>query len=433
MDLLQQLAAREVRSVYLVTYSQADITRFTKNVFAQVVKDKFEENHVRVVHWVCCRELHRDAGYHFHLAIKLNKIKRWLSVKQCIQEEQGIVLHFSSNHRDYYSAWDYVRKYGDYVESEGHPDLLSAGLPRTTRALEARRKRRGDAHSSQGKKPKLTNLIVSDAILQNKIKTSTELLALANIQKKSGKTDLASFILNKGIKKIQELIDTTWDMENAEGKLVREKLSRMDICRGFLERGCVNDCNGAWLTTALKTLQNNNIERGDFSHAVTDLLQNGRSKYRNIMLIGPTNCGKTFMLQPLSVIFQCFQNPATSSFAWVGVESAEIIILNDLRWTPRLITWQDFLLLLEGQPIHLPAPKSHFAKDIFLQKDIPIFATSSERISLVKGGVLLQRETEMMNVRWRVFEMNHQVKQSDQIDVPPCGRCFAELIVVNNL
>ena len=152
----------------------------------------------------------------------------------------------------------------------------------------------------------------------------------------------------------------------------------------------MENCNGEWLTTALTTLRNNSIGIGEFSRAVTLLLEKGCSKYCNIMLVDPTNCGKTFLLQPLNCIFNCFQNPATSSFAWVGVENTELIILNHLRWSPRLITWQDFLLLLEGQPKHLPAPKSHFAKDIFLEKDVPIFATSSERLCLVKGGVLLQ-------------------------------------------
>lgn len=111
------------------------------------------------------------------------------------------------------------------------------------------------------------------------------------------------------------------------------------------------------------------------------------------MLVGPTHCGKTYLLQPLRKVFTCFQPPASSSFASVGAENAKVIILNDLRWNSRLITWQDFLLLLEEQPIHLPAPKSHYAQDIYLEKDLPIFATSSEPISLVKSGLLLKQET----------------------------------------
>ena len=43
-----------------------------------------------------------------------------------------------------------------------------------------------------------------------------------------------------------------------------------------------------------------------------------------------------------------FRNPATGTFAWVGAEEAEIIMLNDFRWKPSIIAWADMLLLLEG-------------------------------------------------------------------------------------
>ena len=69
-------------------------------------------------------------------------------------------------------------------------------------------------------------------------------------------------------------------------------------------------------------------------------------------------------------------NPSTNRFAWVGVEQAEIIFLNDFRWSEKLISWQDLLKLLEGDAVHIAAPKTHFSKDIVMDKDTPIFATS---------------------------------------------------------
>lgn len=54
------------------------------------------------------------------------------------------------------------------------------------------------------------------------------------------------------------------------------------------------------------------------------------------MITGPANCGKSFLIGPLSTIFRTFQNPATSSFAWVGVEDAEVIVLNDFRWSQQV-------------------------------------------------------------------------------------------------
>ena len=110
---------------------------------------------------------------------------------------------------------------------------------------------------------------------------------------------------------------------------------------------------------ALELLDKSRIEREEFSTAIKELPEKGRGKGRNISLTGPTNCGKTCVLNPLTKIFDAFCNPTTGSFAWIGVEEREIIFLNDFRWDKSVIPWADMLLLLEGQLVHFPAPKTH--------------------------------------------------------------------------
>ena len=46
-----------------------------------------------------------------------------------------------------------------------------------------------------------------------------------------------------------------------------------------------------------------------------------------------------------------------------------------------------------GQKVHLPASKTHFSKDIKFTRDTPIFCTSKEELSFVRGGVLDERES----------------------------------------
>ena len=111
------------------------------------------------------------------------------------------------------------------------------------------------------------------------------------------------------------------------------------------------------------------------SRLLQDLLDKGRGKYRNIFIVGPANCGKKFMLNSLNKVFATFFNPATTTFAWVGAEHAECIFLIDFRWSAQEIPWHDLLLMLEGQPVHLPALKTHYAKDLIFDQDTPIFAT----------------------------------------------------------
>ena len=64
-----------------------------------------------------------------------------------------------------------------------------------------------------------------------------------------------------------------------------------------------------------------------------------------------------FRAGPLKSIYGTFCHPTTGTFAWVGAEEADIIMLNDFRLKPSIIAWDDMLLLLEGDIVHLPAPK----------------------------------------------------------------------------
>ena len=109
--------------------------------------------------------------------------------------------------------------------------------------------------------------------------------------------------------------------------------------------------------------------------------------------------------------------------------ASEVIFLNDFHWSPQIISWNDFLLMSEGQPVHLPAPKSHLCKDIVFDKDKPIFGTSKYELVSVRGGVVDERETEMIKVRWQIFHLSCQILQQDQQAVPPCGKCFACLVL----
>ena len=127
------------------------------------------------------------------------------------------------------------------------------------------------------------------------------------------------------------------------------------------------------------------------------------------MLTRPTNIGKTFLLLPLNKIYKSFANPPSTSFVWIGAEKAEIIFHNDFRWSPQIIPWHDLLLMLEGQLVHLPAPKCHLTKDITFDKGIPIFATSKQPIVCVKNGSLDEQESDMMTVKWKTFILHCQI------------------------
>ena len=98
-----------------------------------------------------------------------------------------------------------------------------------------------------------------------------------------------------------------------------------------------------------------------------------------------------------------------------------------------LICCKDLLLLQEDQPGKLPSPKNQFATDVCIKTDIPIFATSKANIEFVGMHIMRDnRETEIMDVRWKVFEYHHRIPQYEQKNIIPCPRCFAELIFLGN-
>ena len=113
------LSSQEVRSVYLVTYSQPDMDKFARQEdFASAVVESFSQGCAKVKHWSCCLEEHKDGGLHFHLAIKLYQNQRWISSKTYLIDVHGISVHYSNQHYNYYSAWRYVTKSDAFTHRE---------------------------------------------------------------------------------------------------------------------------------------------------------------------------------------------------------------------------------------------------------------------------------------------------------------------------
>ena len=271
-------------------------------------------------------------------------------------------------------------------------------------------------------------------MVSKKIKSETELFSEAHIQKEAGKTELANFLLNRSPKSIQDLILTTWKMEAATKTIEKQNILRMDVIRSCEQNDCVEGCSGEWFECANEVLTQNKIHPVIFAEAMRESLIKGRGKFRNIMIIGPANCAKTFILKPLQMIFETFSNPANNKYAWLGAEKAQLIFLNDFRWSSEMIAWKELLLLLEGQTVHLPSPKNHYASDIAIENDTPIVATSKERITFQgRFNSTDLGENEMMDARWKVFQFYHQIPQVKQCDVPACLKCFATLTLTGEL
>ena len=170
-------------------------------------------------------------------------------------------------------------------------------------------------------------------------------------------------------------------METAQQPLDRRLMSRIDILKKAYNDNSI--CGGEWLECAKLSLHNNGIKRNIFADAIVKLLAMGRGKGRNLYITGPANCGKTFSLDPLRVIYKTFESSATCSYAWLEVEETEVIFLDDFRYAPAILPWNDMLLLLEVHVVHFAAPNTSYARDIEFTCDTSVFATAKSSIVFI--------------------------------------------------
>ena len=80
----------------------------------------------------------------------------------------------------------------------------------------------------------------------------------------------------------------------------------------------------------------------------------------------------------------------------------------------------------------LTSPRNHFAHDVLLEGDAPVFATAGAEIEHPGSGIKGVQLTEMMANRWRVFNFFYQIRQDEEVDVPSCKSCFAKLVALGD-
>jgi len=429
---------------YLITYSKADQTKIPSRLFfGKALTSAFNAGKARakVKQWAVCLENHQDGTKHYHCCMLLTGPKKWVSVKRDFEQKYKVVLHFSDFHDHYISAYRYVCKEDTEVQhSPGHLDMSYVGSPKTKRCLAAyrqkrRRSKEGDAGPStsgrnQSAPVRLTDQMFGDFIERNGIHDLLELYAMAQTRKTNGDHTISNYVLGRSEKVIEEKIEKIWKMRRAAGDIARVNTSRLELLKAAVAKDKCDVENCIWLQSAREILKKNDHVPEEFGRRIRELLLLGRGKFRNLMLIGPTNCAKTFLLKPLTKIFSCFENPSNDKYGWVGVENKELILLQDFRYAKELIPWNTFLLLLEGETVKLPAPKNHFVSDIVIDTDIPIFATSKDRIKF-KGPYNAedQRETCMMDSRWQYVSFFYQIPKKDMLEIQPCAKCFATLVL----
>ena len=349
-----QLDVRHTREVFLITYSQAP-PQMTKEEFADMVVNSLVESGSNCVveKWVCSKEPHRRGGIHFHLTVKLNKQRRWLSAKNLMQERHGITLHFANRRKEdgesslYDGAYQYTVKGGDFIRSPGHPDPENEA-------------------EDEEKEVRMSNFDFMKLCVQKELRTVLQVQATAKHNSDGNEDSLAKFLSNKSKGRVAEILEMAWGIEEAPAKLARLELDRISILKDCEKLPCTCETPSLWQKLANEILELNGIAIDAYTQSVLAALTLGRGKFRNILHMGGTNRGKTFLIQPLKLIYTAFNNPSRGTFNWIGVNTAEIILLNDFRWASDVLPWEQMLLLLEGDIVRFPMPKNQYGAVLIL-------------------------------------------------------------------
>ena len=301
---------------YLVTYSQADIAKIPdKQAFSRAVLKAFETagGVGQPQYWATGEETHEEGGLHYHMILQLDSPRRWKSVKEALFQAEDIVVHFAEGYCSYSAGLNYVCKEDPHpLKSENHPEHLGQ-LGETRPHLKRKQtvtditltdsdgnvsteRRVVDVQEVKAaKKRRLSAGDIRKFIIEKEIRSSTELMAIAQERADNGEDDLADFCMNlRNEGSISDLVSMAWKLFDAKKKLKRASQSRLDIIEEAAAEPCVPGCEGRWYIMAEQVLCQNGFTAEGFGVSLYDLLANGRGKYRNIIVIGPTNCGKTF-------------------------------------------------------------------------------------------------------------------------------------------
>ena len=207
-------------------------------------------------------------------------------------------------------------------------------------------------------------------MIENNIKTDLELCYLSKQLQNNGQPMLADWLMLHPSERTRlDIIRTAWKMELSEEQMKIRNTPHLERLREYLTAEHAADtendiqCGGRWLQAAVDILQRNQIPIELWQESLRRCLQLGRNKKNNIFLVGSRNCGKTFLLRPLSIIYNTFCNPSQGSFNWVGAQDKDVILLNDFRYPPidkgadKIISWQDLLNLCDADKLAIQAPK----------------------------------------------------------------------------
>ena len=399
--------------VYLITFSnQSDTTR---TQIAGHLLDAYDSRDLKLKYYSVFQEEHLHGGTHFHCVVRCTRQHRWKQLAKFLRG-RDLRPHFSTP-GDYATAFHYcftpsAKKPQSSLDpspwvSEKHP--IPGAIHVSTRL-----------DTTPNKRMKVTALDMYDVIVANNLHSINDLRAYAKEQRASS-PGLMTFCLQQP--NLVSFVRNVWDMETAADKANRAKMTRLDILRQATMGPCT--CAGQWSPAAVDILVRNGVHPSTLAHAIHQSLQVGARKFTNLYLLGPKNCGKSFLLRPLEDVYQCMFKPGGGGqYRLTDLMNCEVVLWQDWRFDRHIISWETLLLLGEGATFLVPLPQNTgVSGDGMYRRACPLFITSKSKMEHRDPT-----DTIMMDQRFNFIELTKSIPMESCRDIPSCSRCFANFV-----
>ena len=383
--------------------------------------------YIELLETVCFAEPHASGKLHLNLLVRAKRPYRWLRVAQRLLQHHKVYVGFGENIRSWAEGVVYGRVASEhkgpesldhnYVQSHhaGEPVPLDQFLPR-------RWQQQGFVRQTR-----LSTLKFHDLCVEHGIGSEDELWAKAAELNDQGDRALLAFVLdNDASACFAKVLRAT----GAKQKLRRATLTREQILDEHLAaEKCTCDSEGHCHTLMKEILRNNGLD-GTFQKAVLGSLRAGRAKKRNLCLLGPADCGKSFLFKGVRGLLRTYERPDSGSYQLEDLLGTEVVFLNDFEYdvaAKEWMPWAYFKDFLEGSSVKVAVPKTRGGNQVF-KGSAPVFLTAPEEVTLKKQGREVRSETLQMQKRICYFNLSWEIPaERRQEIVQMCFQCAARL------
>ena len=400
---------------------------FDADSFRGVVIEAHAHCNITIIETCFFKEPHSNGKPHLNLLVKASGQYRWKRVAERLLQHDKVHVGFGTNIR----TWMDGAIYG-CVASEHKPEpgldpnpvqWIKQGVPVPIKDFVPLRMQK----PGFVRQPRLTPLNFFDICQEHGFENEDQLWAKAVEMSATGDRALLAFLMDNDVRAAFAKVQTAFA---AKEKARRATLTREALLEEFFAAStCCCEAPAQCYDLMKEILKNNGID-GAFQREVIGVLRAGRAKMRNLCLVGPTNCAKSFLMKGLLQIYDTYERPDGGSYQLEDLLGKELVFLNDFEFDAGAAAWMPWQFLknfLEGQQIKVGVPKTRGGNQKF-KGTAPVFLTAPQKITLVRRNAIDSYETEQMNKRVKYIELHWQIPEEQVKEVTKvCGHCSARL------